>query len=108
MAVGLVALQFHDPAAKAGTAIALRRDGNSVVTLPEWQLGVTQSPAQSPVAYCMPDVVGKPIAVTAWFASAQPEAATAEIRGVAAADNLLGDVTPAVVAFDAHGRSQPI
>ena len=111
MGLEVVSIQFnHDSASATNDALTIRRNKAQIVSLPEWQHGVSVSPADAPAAYAIGSVGNNTITIKARFRITPPvppwlpvkSSQLLEIRAVNVLPlpaNPLGEVAPQVVNF---------
>jgi hypothetical protein len=82
----LDAIKFnHDPSSANRDALSIRRNAAQLITVPEWQRGVSVNPEDSLAAYALRRVRGNTVTIQASFTSST-ELASVEIRAV---DNVV-------------------
>lgn len=87
--VVLEAIAFnHDPSSVTDSALNLRRNAATAVTVPEWRRGVSREPADSPAAYAAARVRGRHLRIRARFKRRTPQLRSVEVRAVEAAAEL--------------------
>jgi hypothetical protein len=83
MSILLEAITFnHDPNAATTDALNIRRNATQMVSLPEWQRGVSVNPEDSPAAYAIQETAGQTLTIHAQFRSTDPAIQTAEVRAI--------------------------
>jgi hypothetical protein len=130
MAITLEAIKFnHDSSSASNDALNLRRNATDFVPVPEWQRGVSVNPEDSPAAYSIQDTQGQTLTIKARF---HRDSVTKAVQVRALDDavsppgpggclgwlvdlvrallralfgNVLGEVPPTKVVFDAQGNS---
>ncbi len=97
--VDLSTLAFnYDPLVVAVDGLAIRRNFNNDVSVPEWRKGMTLA-SDSPAAYAITRVTGKVVTIRAVFTISGPAPAAVQIR--ATGGGILGAVDPTTVVFGA-------
>jgi hypothetical protein len=87
----------HDPTDPSSSALALRRDAATTVTLPEWRRAASVNPEDSPVSYAVARLDSP--AVLAQVRRLEPTLAGGQLR--AGPSSPLGSVESTTVAFAA-------
>jgi hypothetical protein len=83
MAIQLEAIKFnHDPTSAASDALNIRRNGTTMVTVPEWRRGVSVSPEDSPAAYSIADTKGHTLTIQAQLRATGTGPREVEVRAV--------------------------
>lgn len=72
----------HDPNAATHDALNIRRNNGAVVTLPEWQRGVSTKPEDSPAAYSIADTRNHTLTIQARFSCTEHGRKRFEVRAV--------------------------
>jgi hypothetical protein len=72
----------HNTGSATGDAINLRRNATQMVTIPEWQRGISVKPEDAPACYAKKETAGNTITIQARFSRLHPSIKTAEIRAV--------------------------
>lgn len=122
MSVRLDAIQLnHDPASVHNSAINIRKNNTTFVSVPEWRAGISVSAADSPAAYVKMETQGQTILIKARFRWTGEHGGHVKIRAVdptahgsgclgiirkilnAIFGNVLGEVKEKMVHFNAPG-----
>jgi hypothetical protein len=83
MSVQLEAIKLnHNPASATTDAINIRRNATQMVTVPEWQRGISVQPEDAPACYAKAKAAGNTITIQAQFTRLHPSIKSAEIRAV--------------------------
>lgn len=116
MTVSIRTVTFnHAPGNLAASAMNVRRNFAQAAVLPEWRAGDTVEPEDSVAAYVIESVNPMGLLIEATFVSDDPTLRQAEIRAIELAwtdwvltgGNVLGEVSPQLVRFDAQGSGGP-
>jgi hypothetical protein len=83
MAVVVSEIQFN--LGPGSAAVNLRRNRDEVVEVPEWRLGRSFAPEDSPVAYVLDELSGAPLTIRGRFARTDPSIGSVFIRAIPAA-----------------------
>lgn len=129
MSVTLESISFnHDPLGASRDALTVRRNASQVVTVPEWQAGISTAPEHAPAAYSLADVRGQRVTIEAEFRSTADAPRCVRVRALdmkgrhgclyaiiealgldrwvrPPAASLLGSVRERTVCFERGGRS---
>lgn len=83
MLLRLEAVKFnHDESSAAADAINIRRNETVPVHVPEWRLGLSVNPADSPAAYTLCETRGNTLTIQAKFTCTDPRVEVIEVRAV--------------------------
>jgi hypothetical protein len=107
MTISLVSLTFnHDPESSRTSALNIRRNGQEMARIPEWQAG---DPEHFPAAYSISDVAGARVEVKADLSG--PANARVDIRAIPSSPyalNVLGPTETIAVNFAPNGMRRKV
>jgi len=101
--VQLEEISFNHAGARPGGSVTIQRGGQAITT-PEWR-GGNANPRNLPVAYAFRQQQ-QPITIQVRLSSPNLHSTQVEVQAIADAANVLGNVQPRTVVFNAQGQSQ--
>lgn len=83
MSLILLAIKFnHDPNSATHDALNIRKNATQIITVPEWQRGISVNASDSRAAYAIAETLGRAIRIQAKFARIDPQLTSVEVRAV--------------------------